>query len=558
MTSSSRAHTIGAGAGAIPRVAGLVPLLLFAAFAALYSIYPNNYPHYDELFHVLAGESWAANGTLETGDGVYTRTPLYTILVGELFKALGPSLAVARLPAIVAGALWVAAVYLFVRPWAGHGAAALAAVGFGLCPVVAEIAKMTRFYAVHGLLFTLGAFAVFHAVAGAPGPARRGAALAAGALCLLGALYFQVTTLIGVAALAAWAAGFAAVRLFGVGRRLLVAAGVAAAVGLLALLAAAKLGLLADAVASYRWTADWATERAGYERLYYDLLLGYYPALWPLFPFAAVYAFSRRPVLAGFCATVFGVGFVLHTFAGMKTERYIAYLMPFFWVVLGIAAAPVVALAWRAARGAAARAAGLPGLGGGTPARLVAAAVYAGALVGAAQFAAVNLALPETLHTLVQRVHYPAPDWAAAPAALGLGGTPQPVLLTPNRLHALYFIGDLHAKLGPAARAAGDEEGVVMRPDQRRPTVTTAAALARIVACNPAGALLADAYRWRAPGVTAPEIREYAERHLEAHPAGPDLNMVAYTWRHDERPGADCPAWAVFDRPLRLQAGPAA
>ncbi len=95
MTSSSHAHTLGAGviAVAVPRVAGLVPVLLFAAFAALYSIYPHNYPHYDELFHVLAGESWAAHGTLDTGDGPYTRTPLYTILVGALFKVFGPGLA---------------------------------------------------------------------------------------------------------------------------------------------------------------------------------------------------------------------------------------------------------------------------------------------------------------------------------------------------------------------------------------------------------------------------------------------------------------------------------
>src|SRR3546814_2779663 len=49
-------------------------------------------PHTDELYHLLAAHSWATEGTLRIAEGAYTRTSLYTIMLGWLFRFFEDSL----------------------------------------------------------------------------------------------------------------------------------------------------------------------------------------------------------------------------------------------------------------------------------------------------------------------------------------------------------------------------------------------------------------------------------------------------------------------------------
>lgn len=522
---------------------GRLPIGLLATFLALYSIYPNNTPHYDELYHVLAGVSFATNGTLALGDGVYERTPLYTMLVGQMFRAFGVSLAAARLPSIVATAVWVVVVYLIARPAAGRLGATVAAVGFGLCPLVADIAKMTRFYAIHGLLFTIGAFAFYRATVTGADLTGRALGYALAVISLLAAGYLQVTTAIGVAGLIAWLAGWCLLRWLGSGRTLVIGVAIGAIGGLLLLLTASELGLLTRALEAYRHTAPWAADRANYEGFYVDLLLKYYPALLPLLPLAAIGAVALQPRPALFCLTVFGVGIVLHTFGGMKTERYVTYLMPFFWIVLGISATPAIRGAANVIASAAATILAMPLLRA-APKEVALRAVQAAALASALSFAWINLAGPQTLNKLIHRLDPPVPDWQGLAAELALD--PQTVVLTANDLHALYFIGDFHARLGPAGGRG--------RIDAKtgRPIVSDATELASIIACHPRGVLIADAWRWGNPGVVSVEVRTYAERHLDDHPAAAGRNLVIHTWSHERPPSGDC-AVGPFARPLRLQ-----
>ena len=523
---------------------GLVPLGLFAVFLAVYALYPNNYPHHDELYHVLAGASYAADGTLRLGDGVYLRTPLFTMLIGELFDLFGVSLPVARAPSILASALWVAVVYLCARPATGRLAAAIAAIGFGLSPLVVDVAKMARFYAVHGLFFTLGAFAVYWTVVTTAGARQRLAGWLMAAAFLGAALYLQVTTAIGATGIAVWAAGHLAVTRLGLGRRFWVTASFALALATVLALVAFRLGLLAETLEDFRRVAPWAVDRQNYRGFYLDLLLGYYPVWLPLFPLAVLAAFSRVPRLAVFCTLVFGLAVVLHSLAGMKAERYVTYLMPFFWIVLGIALAPLIAPTRTAIGSLAMRIGTMPALAP-LPGELASGAVRLAAAASLSWFAATSLALPQSFQKLVHRIDPPLPDWQALPGAVGLDE--DTLFLTPNELHALYFIGDLHATLGPPPN--GDTVS-----QTGRPALTDASALARLIACRRAGVIAADAWRWQNPGVVAAPVRRYAERHLEPHPAGPSLNLVIYTWNREEPPARPCPP--PFDRSLRLHARP--
>jgi len=215
-------------------------------------------------------------------------------------SSIGVSLGLARLPAILASAACVALIYVFVRPFAGRTEAAVAAVGFGLCPLFADVAKMVRFYGFHTLLFVLAAFAVYWASAIATRLPQRALGFALAAACLLGALYFQRTTLIGMVGLGLWAGGCLALEALGPTRRLLAAAGLALLALAAALLIAHASGILSNALEVYRGTAPWAAERADYEGFYLDRLLAYYPVVLPLFPLAALYAFARWPALKYF------------------------------------------------------------------------------------------------------------------------------------------------------------------------------------------------------------------------------------------------------------------
>lgn len=519
----------------------LVPMALFAAFLAVYSIYPNNYPHHDELYHVLTGASYAADGTLALGDRIYGRTPLFTMLIGELFKTFGVSLPVARAPSVLATAVWVVVVYLFVRPAAGRLAATVAALGFGLSPLVADIAKMARFYALHGLFFSLAAISIYWATAVASGASRRAAGYLAASVCLLAALYLQLTTVIGAAGLAAWVAGYAAISRFGLGRRLLPPLLIGGAAALALLMIAYEVGLAERALEPYRRTAAWAADLRDYEGFYLDLLLEDYPVFLPLFPLATLIAFLRAPRLTTFCALLFGLGAVLHSFGGMKAERYLTYLMPFFWIVLGITIARLLTPALILIRTLIERVGNVTALQG-LPRPWVVGAVRAAAAASVVWLLAVNLALPTTFHKLVYRLDSPTPEWAALPEAVGLDrGT---IFLTPNDLHALYFIGDLHADIGPPALAH-------LASQTGRPFLTSAATLAKLIACSPTGVIASDAWRWQNPGIVAEEVRTFAERHLDPHPAGPSLNMILFIWDHENADGPACPA--PYDRPLQFR-----
>ena len=56
-------------------------------------------------------------------------------------------------------------------------------------------------------------------------------------------------------------------------------------------------------------------------------------------PFVAMVAVARRPKPAIFCLIVFVVGLVLMSFGGMKDRRYISFILPFLFVLWGIALA---------------------------------------------------------------------------------------------------------------------------------------------------------------------------------------------------------------------------
>ncbi|MGH6886717.1 MAG: glycosyltransferase family 39 protein, partial [Geminicoccales bacterium] len=93
-----------------------------------------------------------AEGQLRVADGVYTRTPLFTIFLAQWLGLFGENLVVARLPSLIAGTALVVLVLLWTRAVAGSLAAILAALLLALDPENLQISQWGRFYTLHCLM----------------------------------------------------------------------------------------------------------------------------------------------------------------------------------------------------------------------------------------------------------------------------------------------------------------------------------------------------------------------------------------------------------------------
>lgn len=313
-------------------------------------------PRYDELFHVLAAQSWAADGTLRIGDGEYRRAPLFTILLGSLFSWFGDGLVVARSAPLVANSILVAAIFLWTRSVADRGTAWIAALMFALSINSIYLSLFIRFYSLHALLFFLATIST-HALLTRQTltwPSR--AALAITALaCFALAMQLQVTTLVGMAAIGTWwfltvaaprivadVRGGRALRWAALGAASACAAGLAAFFG---------QDILRELWQTYTFQALWA--RGTSASIYHWILLGSFPTFYSLLPAVICAGLYRNAPIATFATIIFGVGLAVHSFGGMRGEHYIYYLMPFFVVLCALALAsllqslPVlVATAW--------------------------------------------------------------------------------------------------------------------------------------------------------------------------------------------------------------------
>ena len=161
----------------------------------------------DEIYHLLAGRSWADHGTLAMGDGLYTRARLYSMATGWFFQLFGPTPAVGRSLAAVAGVLLVVATALWARRRAEPLVAWTAGLLLCLSYTSITIAQFARFYTWHALTVFLLAITVYAGVTQLKTlGVRRLALLAVTALLLLLiSIHLQATTFLMVLGLAVWA-----------------------------------------------------------------------------------------------------------------------------------------------------------------------------------------------------------------------------------------------------------------------------------------------------------------------------------------------------------------
>jgi hypothetical protein len=314
------------------------PVMVGILAVAVYSINLDYTPLFDELYHVLGAEGFLKYGEPRIADGVYPRASLFTALLALWFDWFGQSMVVARSISVIAGAVMMACIFIWTRAVAGSGIAWVATILFLLSPFSVRTFQFARFYALHALLFWLGAIATYAATADPPSLRRALLLALAAAVCFGGAFYFQITTAIGLSGIALWlvvGVAFPALRTLTPRGRRALAGG--AAVGGCAVALVVLILFGEELIRLYRSTPLWSTGTRNDFWFYHLWLILYYPTLWTMFPIAALIALVSKPKPALFSLCIFIPAFLLHSFAGAKDLDYLFYAFPFLFVLWAIA-----------------------------------------------------------------------------------------------------------------------------------------------------------------------------------------------------------------------------
>lgn len=506
-------------------------------------------PRTDELFHILAGRSWAEHGTFAMADGEYLRARLYTAATGVMFKLFGYGLAEGRALSAIGGALQVMALGLWVRAISGSALAGwVSAMLLCFNAQAIEQSQTARFYTWHGLGVWLFATAVFTIVTESAAMRwLRIAMLSAGALLSLAiAMHLQPTTAIAFAGVAAWTGLWLMIHrkpdfIFKSGGRL--AATAAAILILAAIFCLLEWRHLHDQWILFRRAPAWAESSVTAPAFYLNELAFAFNWLFALFPLAAVLAWRRYRDAALFCVTIMTIIIIAQSLGGMKATRYVYYAFPFLLALWGLAfaaALPAIrhylgslAPHWpRAARQV--LAAGLICMVAGVA--LLSPNYYRDTAQAAMLF--VKTGSPERHQT--NGYHHDELDWTPfVPAIRPL--MKRDVFIATDMQRTIYFLGDYdvllnRSELDDAGKDTGQKE---FTWDDRtgRVDISRGSSLQLLMRCYATGAILMSDQKTASPDITPDAARVIeSEMQLVALPA--QTRLVTYEWKRTPEPDA--------------------
>jgi 4-amino-4-deoxy-L-arabinose transferase-like glycosyltransferase len=541
-------------------------------------------PSTDELYTVLAARGWVGHGVPVIAQGVYERAELFTILIGSFFKVLGDSVVVARIPSVIAGSLLVVAVFLWTRSVAGRVPAWIAAAFVCFSPLDIIISQFARFYALLGLMTWLGAVGIY-ALVDRRLPTLKALLVALGSgLCLLFALHLQVLAAMGIAGLSLWLVYAVGVPWLRARHDQRTRWSMGLALAVVALMAAAQIAFSVHAGGVerlwnvYRWSPLWSIEHVNEFWFYHVWFVKYYQSLWPILPFLAILAIARQPKPATFCFVVFTVVFVLLSFGGMKDRRYVSFVLPFLFVLWGIALAELGPLLVRVVATATPRA--LHNLDPSLANRLAGATVIGlstlflivsnGAPVKTLSALAGGHLVGEGSDVAITTRPYRA-DWAGVKAPLAPWLNTASIVLTSHDVETLHGLGrydivinaNRMSEISPrpwselADSGNSNEFGIDFRTG--RPVISQPESLRLVMSCYPDGLILADEdYFRRDEGITDP-VADVIERETVKIDLPRQTHVLAFHWQHPvpDPPPAACATLPKIKGPPRAASGTA-
>lgn len=472
---------------------------------------------FDELYHLLAARSWNADGSFAILDGEYTRGAFYTRAVGATMALLGSEdLFTARLLSLVIGALTPVLAFLAINRLVSLPVALIVAVYMILWPQGILESQSVRFYGAQVLAFLTGAYAFYRGSLPDTNRSWLWGLIAFAAWAA--AFHFQITSIVGVAG--AFAGMFCIVvyertetwrgRIMIFGGVLILAAIVFAV--------ATQTGILAKAWSFYRWTPGHAEALRDYVGFYHKQFENRYGLMWWTAPVWIGIAFYARPRLTFYAMAIFFTCFVVHSFSGMKSLRYLSYASPMMFMVWAISFVWI----WEQIRDRA-----------GAKIASGVAAVAAVAMLALSDFPtrSYNFAMGEGFSA--------REDWSGVDATLDVW-TQAPFIATTRELHMAAYVSDFDMIVS-RSRVSELKPPVDFTTDFRtgRVTIGDAESVAAVLACERDGLMVTPVEWWAdtAEGQTFQELIAAAGLQAESRTSA---DIIAIRWTDPANTAPDC------------------
>ena len=466
----------------------------------------------DEFYDAFAAHSWLDGHGFNVPGREYTRARLMVLATAASFTAFGRHEWSARLPALVFGLLTLGATWWMARALFGRSAALAAVALVAISPDAIDISRFARLYAPLTFFVLIAAVASFETIERGPRwPLWGVAALSAELL----ATHFHPVALTLGAAVCLYAAVMSAAAL---ARRdwLSSAWSGAIAIGILAVaVAAAQLpSVRATFVRAALEPLPWYRPTPGGAWVHHVYLRDEYGWLWIAVWAATAVAIARAGRAGLFVALAFWVPFALISIVvATKHHRYTLFLLPFAWVMLGVAVATIAGW-WRSA---AARRYRVP---------VAAAAAMLVATGGPAAFPSFAAASHRPWRMTGPFATGFYHDWRGAAAAIG-PLLPPDALIVSDQWHAsMYYLHRPSMRLYPADRdaAAGDWETISRRADI---IVQHAPELVNVQSQRPIWVVVSEG-QWQRPGYYDPALVAFVRRNCRPAALPPSATLVAF------------------------------
>jgi hypothetical protein len=508
-------------------------------------------PHRDEVSQLLAARALVETGTLEIVPGAvpYSRGWGITYLVAGMFRLLGESLVVARLPSLVLGGLLVTVLFLWVRSEAGRVGGWFAAMLLAFSPLSLQLSTWVRFYTLYALLLLVALLFVYRLFSPPIVRLWQGIVLALSAVVILYSvepLTGTGTIIVGLAGLGLWLTMIGLPPLFRAlpsdrARAFLSAGLLALAVG--ATVVAFQIGFVDRLMYAASYVDLWAEGDRDNFRYYHDLLFKQNPVLWALLPLAALVAARSRPRATLLCVCIFAVAFIAHSIAASKAARYIFYALPMFFAIWGIAVASAVP--WlrsrlqnrRAPRKRPFTRTAFNAIGIAT---LVAIVLYPAVARPALKYTLSMLTTGEAVWTGWSGSPN-QPNWIAAGNEIAPMVRDADVVIASHEVMPFYALGRLDY-LMRSVYTAGRGLLPEFAPTARLgvPMVSNPESLSRVMACHTTGLVFTEFGDFQRDIVGLPLLIEYLEANASKVELAEEWRIVVYRWNRSGPAAAEC------------------
>ena len=263
----------------------------------------------------------------------------------------------------------------------------------------------------------------------------------------------------------------------------------------------------------------------------------FYPTIWSLIGLLAVFAVVQSPRLAWFAIAIFGISFLLVSFAGSKAMRYFSFALPFLAVIWGVGLAycfvPLLRFV-EATRVKLESSLSLPERLG----RRVATALLVFA------FALVVIVNPFWLRTatLIGDVALPydkpVTDWGAARDALAPWVEGADIMITTEELGAIYYLGRSDIRFSPSKiRELAPDQRKEFGIDYRtgRPIITKPESLERLIKCFSRGIVVGPIEHWGDPTLIDDAEQAVIMRYARPVEVPEESHLYAWGWEREPR-----------------------